>query len=125
MNDFRRIASNRALAGALVVVAALVYPLIVLAEGSPPFPKRSDCVVSATQDGQIELVFGYFDSVVRATPLRDRVRKVGYVQAEVVSDGGCGRVKVAVDGYTTLAGARDAVGEARGVGLRPTLEQAS
>jgi hypothetical protein len=114
----------RMLGWAVVVVAALAYPLAVLAGGWPEFPKRSDCVGSApTRDGEIELVFGYFDSVVRATAVQKRVREVGYANANVVSDGGCARVKVVVDDYTTLAGARDAVAEARSVGLHPTLEE--
>jgi hypothetical protein len=125
MSTLRSPISNRVLAWVLVLLCALVYPLVVLAGGGPTFPKRSDCVVPATRDGEIALVFGYFDSVVRAERLRDRVREVGYTQATVETDGGCGRVKVVVDGYTTLSGARDAVGEARSVDLRPTLEQVS
>jgi hypothetical protein len=116
--------SRRWLPSAVVAAAALLYPVIVLAGGAPSFPSREDCVHPATRDGAIALVFGYFDSSVQAALQQERVRRVGYREANVESDGGCGRVRVVVDGYTTLAGARDAVAEARSVGLRPTLELA-
>lgn len=119
-------ARSRTLAWAVVAVAALAYPLAVLAGGGPSFPKRADCVgPSATRDGELQLVFGYYDSVVRAEAARARIAEVGYEGAEVVSDGGCGRVKIVVGTYPTLAGARDAVAEANSVGLHPTVEQAS
>jgi hypothetical protein len=124
MNSLRRAAGNRAVAGAIVAVAALSYPIVVLAGGGPQFPSRDDCVVPATHDGNVELVFGYFDSIVSATAELARVRRMGYMDAEVVSDGGCARVKIAVPGYTTLAGARDSAEEARRAGLNPTIEQA-
>lgn len=114
------------LACAVVAAAAFAYPLAVLAGGSPSFPARTDCVApAATQDGEIVLAFGYFDSTVHAAAFRERLSEVGYDQAEVVSDGGCGRVKVVVGDYPTLAGARDAVAEARSVGLHPRLEQST
>jgi hypothetical protein len=114
--------STRAVGWGVVLAAALAYPLAVLAGGGPSFPERTDCVVPATGDGDIALVFGHFHSVVRAEAMRDRVAELGYVHAKVESDGGCGRVLVVVHGYPTLAGARDALGEARSVGLHPTLE---
>jgi hypothetical protein len=115
--------SRRALAWGIVAVAALGYPLAVLAGGGPSFPSRDDCIVPATHDGPIELVFGHYDSVVRATEELKRVRAVGYANANVETDGGCARVKIVVDDYTTLASARDAAAEARSAGLQPTLEQ--
>jgi hypothetical protein len=124
MSRLARAARSRALAWGIVAVAALAYPLAVLAGGGPSFPERSDCVAPvATHDGEIELAFGYYDSIVRAEAVRARIAELGYAGAEVLSDGGCGRVKVVVGTYPTLAGARDAVAEARSVGLRPTLEQ--
>jgi hypothetical protein len=113
----------RRIAWVIVIAAALLYPLAVVAGGAPKFPSRSDCVVPARTDGDVDLVFGYHDSTTRAATERDRLRALGYVRAEVVSDGGCGRLKVAVEGYPTLAGARDAAEEARRSGLAPTLEQ--
>jgi hypothetical protein len=120
-----RLGSSRWLAVGVVAAAALLYPLFALRDGGPSFPSKSDCVHPATSDGELELVFGYYDSVVRAEAARARVAVVGYEGAEVVSDGGCGRVKVVVGTYPTLAGARDAVAEANSVGLHPTVEEAS
>jgi hypothetical protein len=125
MTTLRSPISNRVLAWVLVLLCALGYPLVVLAGGAPSFPSRDDCIVPATHDGPIELVFGHYDSVVRATAELKRVRAVGYANANVETDGGCARVKIVVDDYTTLASARDAAGEARSAGLQPTLEQGS
>jgi hypothetical protein len=120
-----RVSSSRWFALAVIAGAALLYPLAVLRDGAPAFPSLSDCVHPAKSDGNIELVFGYYDSMVRASEMRERIAKFGYEGAEVVSDGGCGRVKVVVGTYPTLAGARDAVAEANSVGLHPTVEEAS
>jgi hypothetical protein len=120
-----RLGCSRWLALGIIAAAALVYPVVVLRDGAPSFPSPSDCVDPATAGGELELVFGYYDSVVRASMVRAEIAKVGYEGAEVVSDGGCGRVKVVVGTYPTLAGARDAVSEANSVGLHPTVEEAS
>jgi hypothetical protein len=109
---------------ALVAAAGLAYPLAVLAGGAPRFPSRSDCSVRATHDGALELVFGMYNSSLPADALLAQVKKYGFVQAEAVADG-CGHVKVALPGYTTLAGARSAVAEAHNVHLNPTIEMAS
>jgi hypothetical protein len=124
MKVLARVSSSRWFALALIAGAALLYPLVVLRDGPPDFPSREDCVHPAAADGEIELVFGYYDSAVRASAVREQIAMVGYEGAEVVSDGGCGRVKVVVGTYPTLAGARDAVAEANSVGLRPTVELA-
>ena len=121
---FRRALHSRVLAWALAGSVALAYPLVVVAGGRPSFPAPGDCAHPATQDGNVMLVYGYFDSVTRAAGLRDRLQALGYVHAEVESDGGCGRVRVVVRGYPSLAGARDAVAEAERVGLHPAVEQA-
>lgn len=80
MSRLRRAAGNRLAVWAIVAVAALGYPLVVLAGGAPRFPSRDDCVVLATRDGEIELVFGYFDSVVQASADLARVRRMGYME---------------------------------------------
>jgi hypothetical protein len=113
---------SRPAAWGVVLAAGLAYPLIALAGGAPRFPSVQDCVHPATRDAEVMLVYGYFDSVVRAGELRDRLRGLGYEHAEVQGDGGCGRVRVVVRGYPDLAGADDAVAEAGRVGLHPTVE---
>jgi hypothetical protein len=107
---------------ALVAVVALAYPLTAIAGGAPRFPSTAECAQPATHDGNIQLVFATFDRGAPALALLNRVRKTGFVQAQVIGDA-CGRLEVAVPGYTTLAGAESAVGEARRVGLNPTLQQ--
>jgi hypothetical protein len=109
-------------AWAVFAVAALAYPLVVLAGGGPHFPSRQDCTVPATHDGNIDLVLGTFDSIIRATPFVKRVQSLGYADAKAEPNS-CGEVEVVVHGYTTLAGAEDAVGEAQRAGLQPRLEQ--
>ncbi|HZO49989.1 MAG TPA: hypothetical protein VFB26_07575 [Gaiellaceae bacterium] len=123
MTGWPRVLHRRDLAYATVAIGVLAYPVGQLAGGLPHFPSRNDCVVPATHDGDIELVLGRFDSVVAASSARARFRTLGYTGAEVVGDG-CGRVKVAVPGYPTLAGARDAAAEAARAGIHATLEQA-
>jgi hypothetical protein len=123
MSVLGRVVRSRALSLAVLAVGAFAYPVTVLAGGSPHFPSWRDCLVPATRDGSIVLVFGRFDSVASAETLLQRIEKLGYVHAEVMPDGGCEQVKVAVPGYPTLAGAQNAVDEAARVGLHPTLEQ--
>jgi hypothetical protein len=113
---------SRALAAALVVTGGLAYPLAVLADGRPHFPSKHDCSVPATEDGDVVMVLGSFDSVVRADALLARVKRMGYVNAEVRGDA-CENVEVSVSGYRTLADARNAVAEAARAGLHATLEQ--
>jgi hypothetical protein len=53
--------SRRFLPIALVLAAAIAYPVGVVSGGAPQFPERSDCVHLATKDGEIDAVFGRFD----------------------------------------------------------------
>ncbi len=124
MTGIASILRSRAAATAVVLGGALGYPLGVLAaDGWPHFPSQRDCTVPATRDGNVVLVLGTFDSVVRASAFLDHVRKMGYVHAEVTPDGGCERVKVEVPGYAKLADARNAAAEAARAGIHATLEQ--
>ena len=120
--SFRDSLQSRRAAWGVVLAAGLAYPVLALAGGAPRFPSVEDCERPATSDGKVMLVYGYFDSVVRAGELRDRLRGLGYEHAEVQGDGGCGRVRVVVRGYPNLAGADDAVAESSRVGLHPTVE---
>jgi len=108
---------------AIVLVAALAYPLAVLAGGGPRFPSRAECVHLARTDGDLEVVFGRFESPADASALLERVLAVGFQGSQVEPDG-CGLLKVAVHGIPTLKVGDEVLREARSVGLTPTLEQA-
>jgi hypothetical protein len=108
---------------AFVLAVAIIYPVVVLAGGSPHFPSRSECVNTATKDGDIEAVFGRFESRAAADAQVKRVVGLGFKGAEPERDA-CGRVKVVVHGITTIAVGRELAGEAHRVGLDVTLEYA-
>ena len=115
---------GRAGTWAILLLAILVYPLVVLASsGGPTFPARDECVHPATRDGDIDAVFGYFDSERDAVAERDRALGVGFKGAETELNA-CGRVRVFVGGVPTLEVGREFVEEARTVGFEVTLEQA-
>ena len=107
----------------IVVAVGIAYPLVEVAGGTPLFPSRGDCVRPATEDGDIDAVFGYFDSEREAVALRDRALEVGFLGTEIQWNG-CGRVRVAVGGVPTLDVGRQLAEEAHAVGLDVTLEQA-
>jgi hypothetical protein len=108
---------------AVVLALALVYPISVLASGAPRFPSRAECVRPALQDGDIEAVFGYFESEQEASIVRARALAVGFEGTELQWNG-CGRVRVAVGGIPTLEVGRAFVEQARSVGFEVTLVQA-
>lgn len=108
----------------ILLLAILMYPLALLASsGGLAFPSRDECVYPATQDGDIDAVFGYFDSERDAVAERDRALGVGFQGAETELNG-CGRVRVFVGGIPTLEVGREFAEEARAVGFEVTLEQA-
>ena len=108
---------------AIVAMLALAYPAAALIGGAPRFPSRVECVRPATEDGDIDAAFGYFDSEGEAVVMRDRALGVGFVGTELEWNS-CGRVRVAVGGIPTLEVGRAFVEEARSVGFDVTLEQA-
>jgi len=108
---------------AIVVVVVIAYPLVVSVRGAPQFPSRDDCVQPATMDGDIDAVFGYFDSERDAVAMRDRALAVGFIGTEMLGNG-CGRVRVAVGGIPTLVVGREFAEQARAAGFDVTLEQA-
>lgn len=114
---------KRAAPWLLVAALALVYPVMSLATGGPSFPTRDECVRPATADGDIDAVFGYFETELEAAGVRDRAIEVGFIGTEMASDG-CGRIRVAVGGIPTLEVGRKFVEEARTVDFEVTLEQA-
>jgi hypothetical protein len=107
----------------VVVGLALVYPVVTLATGGgPTFPTRDDCVREATANGEVDAVFGYFDSEAEAVEVRDRALEVGFTGTEAAWNG-CGRVRVAVGPFPSVEVGQEFVEQARGVGLEVTLEQ--
>jgi hypothetical protein len=109
----------------VVAVAALGYPLAVLTfAGLPDFPSRDDCVLAPTGEGEFQVVFGYRDSELEATKLRDRALAVGFEGTEVARNS-CGRVKVFVDDVPSVDIGEEVIRQARTVGLEPTLERES
>jgi hypothetical protein len=109
---------------ALLLIAALVYPLTVVAEGGPRFPSQAECVHPAMTDGNIEAVFARRRTSHRAEALLRKVLRSGFKGAEVESDA-CGLLKVTLHGIPTLQVGRDFVAEAETFGFHPTLEQAT
>ena len=107
---------------AIVLLAAFAYPLAVVVGGGPRFPSRAECVHPARADGDLEVVFGRFESVNDASALLERVLAAGFKGSQTEPDG-CGLLKVAVHGIPTLEVGAEVLGEARSVGLSPTLEQ--
>ena len=99
-----------------------MYPAITLSSGTVRFPSTADCARSATADGDIDAVFGYFDNVRDAEELRERAKAVGFVDTRVESDA-CGHVRVSLSGIPTLEIGHELVEEARGAGFDVTLEQ--
>ena len=110
-------------AAALVAGILLLYPAALLAGGAPAFPSQSDCVrvARSDEDGELELVFGRFDSPDEAQEFRDKVVGTGFVGTEVRPDG-CARWKVTNDGIDSFAAGQATGEEARRAGFDPRLE---
>jgi hypothetical protein len=70
----------------------------------------------------LDLVFGRRDTPMEAEELLERVRGVGYVDAEMSREGGCGRWKVLYDGITSYDQGLESRAEARGAGLDAEIE---
>lgn len=115
--------SARLAAVAIVAVPLIGYPLVVIAAEGARFPSRDDCVHRAApgDPGELDLVFGRRDTPGEAKLLLDRVRGVGYVDAEMREDG-CGRWKVLYDGITSWPQGASSAAEARRAGLEAWLE---
>jgi hypothetical protein len=113
-----------ALPWAIVVGAALFYPLFVLvSSGSPRFPSRAECAPPATDRANIDAVFGRFEA---ANPAEARLRQVlgaGF-KGSVIELDDCGLLKVVVHGVPSVRVGEALRAEAHTVGLALTLEQA-
>lgn len=120
------------LAWAIVLAAALAYPasMVVgysgqtLPGGPPRFPSESDCVVKPVPGKKVRLVVGYADSYTEANELRALAAAAGIRDVRTSQDG-CGRLRVYVDAFPTIAAALPLLGKARAAELEATLEHAS
>jgi hypothetical protein len=112
----------RLLAAAIIAVPLLGYPLLAGAIGAP-YPSVEDCVriASPGETRPLDLVFGRRDTVAEAEELLEKVRGVGYVDAELRGDG-CGRFEVLYDGIESYEQGASSREEARGAGLDAQLE---
>jgi len=115
---------RRLLPWAILFIAALVYPLALIAGEGPRFPSRAECIHPANSGGKIEAVFGRFSGTTDAAPVLRHVLAVGFKGARIEPDG-CGVLKVVLHGIPSLRVGREFVAEAGGVGLHPRLEQDS
>jgi len=107
---------------AMVVAAALLYPLVVMAGGSPHFPSRGECAQHPRGNDKIEAVFGRFRDRAAAVQTRRRALSLGFQELDVERDG-CGYAKVVLHGVPSLAVGQELTAEAAHVGLRVMLER--
>ena len=113
---------SRSLAVVVLLAGLFTYPVVVLARSSPQFPSAHDCVVPATSDGNLQLVFGRFVSAQQAGATAARASEAGFHVTVVLDD--CGRLVVATPGLTTLASAQAAAARAAKAGLTARPEVA-
>lgn len=107
---------------AAILVVGFAYPIAVLAGGGgASFPTRAECVHTAHADGNLEVVFGRFQSAGDASERLAFVLRSGFQGSQIEPDG-CGLLKVAVHGIPTLKAGGEVIAEARSVGLKPSLE---
>jgi hypothetical protein len=111
-------------AAAIVAIPLVGYPAVVLRHGAH-FPSPEDCVEIARpgESGNLDLVFGRRDTPAEAEQLLERVRHVGYGDAEAQEDG-CLRWKVVYAGIESYAQGASSAAEARGAGLEAQIEVA-
>lgn len=114
--------TGRRIAIAIVAIPLLAYPLVAGAQRAH-YPSHDDCVRKALpgEAGDLDLVFGRRDTPAAAVQLLERVRGVGYVDAEMRMDG-CGRWEVLYDGIESYAQGASSAAEAHGAGLEAWLE---
>lgn len=107
---------------AIVAAAALLYPLVVLAGGSPHFPDRGECAQQPRAGDNIEAVFWRFRDRARAVEAQSRALSLGF-QGLVVERDACGYLKVVLNGVPSLAVGHELAAEAARVGLAVILER--
>jgi hypothetical protein len=112
----------RIAAAVVIAVPLLAYPLVVGSDGAR-FPSPEDCVRIAPpgETAPLDLVFGRRDTPAEAEELLERVRGIGYADAEMRDDG-CGRWKVFYEGIEFYAQGASSAAQARAAGLEAWLE---
>ncbi len=111
----------RLLAGVIVALPMLAYPVAVLADGRARFPTRDECVRPVVDDEPVQVVFARLASPDEAAALRDRVVSVGFVGAQTAPDG-CGRWVVVLGNVPDQEIGYELIREAQGVNLHASLE---
>lgn len=120
---------RRWFAWGVVLVAAMCYPASMLAGttalrlpgGLPSFPSPSECVLPVAEGQGLRVVLGYVDTYREASSLR--ARTAGLPGPVGVEQDGCGRLRVFVDGISSLEAAAEVAARAESLGLEPTLER--
>ena len=115
---------------AIVVAAVLAYPGSMavgysgfrLPGGAPPFPSAADCVLRPVEGSQVRLVLGYAGSYPDAFAVRDRAEAAGLDGAKIAQDG-CGRLRVYVDGFQSVAAAEQVASTVRARHVDVALER--
>jgi hypothetical protein len=102
--------------------AAVAYPLVLIAGGSPHFPNRGECMRLARGDGKVDAVFGRFHDTGQAASRLRRATELGFQGLKLEPDG-CGDMKVVLEGVPSLAVGRELVAEAARVHLHVVLER--
>jgi hypothetical protein len=119
----RMSARRVAVAGGLVVAAAIAYPAVLLADGGARFPSASDCRHAPSGNGSVLVVFGHLSSYPEALRLQSRAIAAGAGPVRSVQDG-CGRVRVYV-AVTSMAEGEQIVQRVSAAGLSAKLEAGS
>jgi len=109
------------IAGAIVAIPLVAYPLSSLAGGTPRFPSREDCIRALVEGHPIDLVYGHFDSPVDAASLLARVLHSGFTGTEALPDD-CGRWRVVLEDVPSIQIGEEIQAEAATVDLHPRLE---
>jgi len=111
----------RLLAGVIVALPMLAYPVVVLADGRAQFPTRDECVRPVVDDEPVQVVFARLASPDEAVTLRHRVVSAGFVGTQTAPDG-CGRWVVVLGNVPDQEIGYEVIREAQSVDLHATLE---
>ncbi len=115
----------RLLAGAIVLVPLLAYPVVSLAGDGPRFPSRDECarVAEADTETEVEVVYGRLDDPAAAEALLAKLTDIGFVGADLALDA-CGRWKVYYDGVESIVQAEALAEQVREAGFDARVELA-
>jgi hypothetical protein len=114
--------ARRWMPGLILLLGLVLYPALVVAQGTPRFPHARECIHPAMGEGEVEAVFGRFRDRGEARVVRNRALASGFREIKIVRDG-CGFLRVVLDEIPSLAVGRDFAQEARRVGFTVSLER--